>query len=68
MDDLPKPRNGRVLAQRRKELGISQSALAEALGIHRVTLYEWEQDKPLDVIRAAQYERALLSLVERAVA
>lgn len=68
MNDLPNPVNGSKLAKRRRELGVHQKDLAEALGIHRVTLNDWEQDRPLDAIRAARYERALVALVSEAVA
>lgn len=68
MEDLPRPVDGRKLAHRRRELGVRQQDLAASLGIHRVTLHEWEREELLDPIRAARYERALVSLVERAVA
>ena len=68
MDDLPKPADGRALAARRRELGVTQKAVAEALGVHRLTLNDWERTERLDAIRAARYERALVALVSKAVA
>lgn len=38
---------GRRVAQKRKELGISQEALGERLGVSRQSIYKWESDSAL---------------------
>lgn len=67
-DDLPEPVNGPDLADKRKRLGVTQQALADALGVHRTRLNAWERALPLDAIRAARYRKALADLVREAVA
>ena len=68
MQDLPKPVNGSDLANARIAVGVTQQALADALGIHRTRLYSWERATPLDGIRAARYQAALVQLVKAKVA
>jgi transcriptional regulator with XRE-family HTH domain len=67
-DTLPAPIPGPVLAERRRQVGIPQVALARRLGVHRVTLNGWENAHALDGVRAAKYERALHELAAEAVA
>lgn len=38
---------GQRIAQRRKELGLSQEALGEQLGVSRQSIYKWESDTAL---------------------
>lgn len=38
---------GRRVAQKRKELGLSQEALGEKLGVSRQSIYKWESDSAL---------------------
>ena len=35
---------GQRIAQKRKELGLSQEALGERLGVSRQAIYKWESD------------------------
>lgn len=41
---------GQRIAQKRKELGLSQEALGERLGVSRQTVYKWESDAALPEI------------------
>lgn len=41
---------GQRIAQKRKELGLSQEALGEALGVSRQSVYKWESDSALPEI------------------
>ena len=41
---------GRRIAQKRKELGLSQEALGEKLGVSRQSIYKWESDGALPEI------------------
>ncbi|MDE7172404.1 MAG: helix-turn-helix domain-containing protein, partial [Oscillospiraceae bacterium] len=41
---------GQRIAQKRKELGISQEGLGERLGVSRQTVYKWESDAALPEI------------------
>lgn len=38
---------GQRIAQKRKELGLSQEALGEQLGVSRQSIYKWESDTVL---------------------
>ena len=38
---------GRRVARKRKELGLSQEALGEKLGVSRQSIYKWESDGAL---------------------
>ena len=38
---------GQRVAQKRKELGLSQEALGERLGVSRQSIYKWESDSAL---------------------
>ena len=38
---------GQRVAQKRKELGLSQEALGEKLGVSRQSIYKWESDSAL---------------------
>lgn len=67
MDDLPQPVPGQTLAGRRRHVGVAQGDLAEALGITRVTLHNWEKDPSLDPIRAHRYEQALQAILAKAL-
>jgi transcriptional regulator with XRE-family HTH domain len=67
-DDLPDPVPGPELAALRKRLGVTQQALADALGVHRTRVNAWERAQPLDAIRAVRYQQTLRRLVSEAVA
>ena len=41
---------GQRIAQRRKELGLSQESLGEQLGVSRQAIYKWESDSALPEI------------------
>lgn len=41
---------GQRIAQKRKELGLSQEGLGEQLGVSRQTIYKWESDASLPEI------------------
>ena len=41
---------GQRIAQKRKELGLSQEALGERLGVSRQAIYKWESDSALPEI------------------
>ena len=41
---------GQRIAQKRTELGLSQEALGERLGVSRQTVYKWEADAALPEI------------------
>ena len=41
---------GQRIAQKRKELGLSQEALGEQLGVSRQAIYKWESDASLPEI------------------
>ena len=38
---------GQRIAQKRKELGLSQEALGDQLGVSRQSIYKWESDAAL---------------------
>ena len=38
---------GQRIAQKRKELGLSQEALGDRLGVSRQSIYKWESDSTL---------------------
>ena len=38
---------GQRIAQKRKELGLSQEALGDRLGVTRQSIYKWESDLSL---------------------
>ena len=38
---------GQRIAQKRKELGLSQEALGDRLGVSRQSIYKWESDSAL---------------------
>jgi DNA-binding transcriptional regulator YiaG len=62
-DELPRPVPGPSLAEQRRTVGVSQKALADRMGVHRVTLNGWEKAAAIDPLRAARYNRALRELV-----
>lgn len=66
-DDLPVPVPGPSLREKRLQVGISQADLAKRVGVHRVSLNDWENRASLDPIRAAKYERALRELIAEAI-
>lgn len=68
MQDLPKPVPGPDLLAARLDVGVRQKDLADAIGIHRVNLHEWESNPSLDAVRSARYLKALATLAKRAVA
>ena len=41
---------GQRIAQKRKELGISQEGLGDQLGVSRQSIYKWESDSALPEI------------------
>ena len=41
---------GQRVGQKRKELGLSQEALGEQLGVSRQSIYKWESDSALPEI------------------
>ena len=41
---------GNRISQKRKELGLSQEALGEQLGVSRQSIYKWESDSSLPEI------------------
>ena len=41
---------GQRIAQKRKELGLSQEALGDRLGVSRQSIYKWESDSALPEI------------------
>ena len=41
---------GQRVAQKRKELGLSQEALGDQLGVSRQSIYKWESDTTLPEI------------------
>ena len=41
---------GQRIAQKRKELGLSQEALGSKLGVSRQSIYKWEADSALPEI------------------
>ena len=41
---------GQRVAQKRKELGLSQEALGDQLGVSRQSIYKWESDSALPEI------------------
>ena len=41
---------GQRIAQKRKELGISQEVLGDQLGVSRQSIYKWESDSALPEI------------------
>ena len=41
---------GQRITQKRKELGLSQEALGEQLGVSRQSIYKWESDTALPEI------------------
>ncbi|MEV6817918.1 helix-turn-helix domain-containing protein [Nocardiopsis dassonvillei] len=58
---LPLPEEARAIRER---AGVSQTRLAEELGVHRITVGRWESGtrEPRGALRAA-YTRLLLRLV-----
>lgn len=68
MDDLPQSVAGPSLASRRERVGITQAALAQRLGVHRITLRQWERAAEVDPIRADKYERALRAILAEELA
>ena len=62
-ESFPPPVPGPVLATLRREMGVSQVALAARMGVHRITLNGWEKAATVDPLRAARYRRALRELV-----
>lgn len=67
-DAFPEPTPGPSLADLRKKQGVSQQDLAARMGVHRVTLNKLEGAAEVDPIKAARYRRALLDLVDEAIA
>lgn len=67
VEDFPRPTPGPELAQLRKQLGVEQKALADRLGMHRISIRGWERSAEVDPIRAAKYRKALHELVAEAV-
>jgi len=67
-DDFPRPVPGRSLAALRVKVGIEQKALADRLGIHRVTLSGIEHSPEVSPVKAAQYQNALAELISEATA
>ena len=69
MDEpFPSPVPGPDLAALRREMGVTQLALAARLGVHRITLNGWERAAAIDPVRAARYRKALREMVAEAVA
>lgn len=66
-DDFPRPIPGSQLKAARKALGIQQKALADELGMHRITLHKLEESAAVDPIRATRYQNALAGIVAEAV-
>ncbi len=46
-EEVPAMTVGQRIAQKRKELGLSQEALGEQLGVSRQSIYKWESDTVL---------------------
>ena len=53
---------GQRIAQKRKELGLSQEALGEQLGVSRQSIYKWEADSSLPEIEKLIALSALFSV------
>ena len=47
---------GQRVAQKRKELGLSQEALGEKLGVSRQSIYKWESDSALPEVEKLEIE------------
>jgi transcriptional regulator with XRE-family HTH domain len=50
---------GARIRNQRKQLGLSQEALAELLGVSQVTVSSWEKGAKLDHVRLAEIAAAL---------
>ena len=48
--DVTEMTTGQRIAQKRKELGLSQEALGEQMGVSRQAIYKWEADQALPEI------------------
>lgn len=60
------PTPGRTLYEERKRLGIGASELSAAIGIHRVTLHQWEAPgRTLDPRRVFRYRSAVAEVLRR---
>lgn len=64
MQDLPPPVTGNELFNLRRSYGVQQKDLADAIGIHRTRLHEWESAPQVDPIRAARYRAGLAAVVK----
>ena len=49
---------GQRIAQKRKEIGLSQEALGEELGVSRQSIYKWESDAALPEISTSWWPSA----------
>lgn len=68
MDDIaPQSSTGPDLAALRRELGITQDALARRLGVHRVTVAGWEARATVDAVIAGRYRIAATALASEAI-
>ena len=68
MDDIePQASTGPDLAALRAELGITQGALAGRLGVHRVTVAQWEARATVDAVIAGRYRIAARALAVEAI-
>lgn len=68
MEDIaPQSSTGPDLAARRRELGITQDALASRLGVHRVTVAGWEARATVDAVIAGRYLIAANALAAEAI-
>ena len=70
-NDLPEPTPGQVLAEKRKAAGFSQQAVADRIGVHRLTLTRkdgWEHSPQLPSVKVARYLRALDELADQVLA
>jgi len=65
-ETFPSPIPGPDLAALRREMGVTQLALATRMGVHRITLNGWERAHTVDPLRAARYRRALREIVDEA--
>jgi DNA-binding XRE family transcriptional regulator len=65
-DDELTPTPGKDLAKLRRTAGIGQVALAQRLGMHRVTLSLLENAPEVDVLKSARYRRAVFDIVAEA--
>jgi transcriptional regulator with XRE-family HTH domain len=68
MEDIaPQSSTGPDLAALRRELGITQDALASRLGVHRVTVAGWEARATVDAVTAGRYRIAASELALEAI-